>query len=176
VVKKFKKRFIEVLTGHASPGQIAFAISTGIIVGLNPFFLPFQTGICLAIAFPLKINKPGIILGSLLPLPLIFPFAFFASLLGGMLTGNKNIITMQKISQSFADLRFQNFAQMCSEYGIKGLGYPFVSLWHNTKWFIGHFFLGYFVAGIFIFIVTFCIFRFLAKKLQKQEKYKSNEA
>ncbi len=158
-----KQKFIAAFTANASPNQIAWATALGVFIGLNPFLVGLQSIAAIGTAFIFRVNKPGILLGSLLPFPFWIPFIFLASKIGCLLMGAETLVTMENIKSAIENANFGLYGKYLSDMGVKGIVYPFYNLWLNTKSFLVYLCIGYLVLGVPISAFCFLIVRITVK-------------
>jgi len=87
ITSRFRERLAAVLGANDPPERIAAAWALGIGVALSPFFF-LHTILALALAFALRLNKPDVMLGTLVMNPWTQPVYFLAAIkLGSSVTG-----------------------------------------------------------------------------------------
>ena len=71
--QKVKETYYRLLYEHGSPHQLAMAFALGVFVGVSPF-LGLHTLMALGFSYLLRLNKPAILLGTMIFNPLFAPF------------------------------------------------------------------------------------------------------
>jgi len=102
--QKARDIFFTLLREHISPYKLALAVSLGIFWGVSPFW-GLHTVLALATAFILRLNKPAILLGTLVANPLFAPFLIFISLESGcwLLYGSFSPLSFESAKSLFRD-------------------------------------------------------------------------
>lgn len=87
IARHFRERLRAVLGANEPADRVAAAWALGVGIALSPFFF-FHTVLALALAFLLRLNKPDVVLGTLIMNPWTQPVYFPAAVwLGGTVTG-----------------------------------------------------------------------------------------
>lgn len=85
-IRRWAERLLHI---HDTPERTAKAFAVGVAVGFSPF-LGLHTGIGLALAFALNLNRLAVLLGMWVNLPwFIAPFYALATALGAWILGSK---------------------------------------------------------------------------------------
>src|SRR5262245_61606360 len=86
VVERWAERLLHI---HDSPERTARAFALGVLIGFSPF-LGLHTGMGLALAFALNMNRVAVLLGLYSNLPWIIPgFYALATAFGAWITGTR---------------------------------------------------------------------------------------
>ena len=78
-IYKFRETFQSLLFEYGSPRQLALAVALGVFIGVSPF-IGLHTILAILFSFLLRLNKPAVLLGTLIFNPLSAPFLIFISL------------------------------------------------------------------------------------------------
>ena len=89
VRRHLRQRIDQLLSEHASPERLGWAIGVGVFCGLSPL-LGFQFLAALALAWLLRLNKLAVMVGLQISAPPFTPLVIFAELqLGSLLLHGK---------------------------------------------------------------------------------------
>ena len=87
ITRHFRERLAAVLGANDPPDRVAAAWALGVGIALSPFVF-LHTILALALAFVLRLNKPDVVLGTLVMNPWTQPVYFLAAIrLGSSVTG-----------------------------------------------------------------------------------------
>jgi len=104
-----------VLKQHATPARLGWAVAWGVFVGCSPL-LGLQTVIALGLAFPLKLNRAAVLLGTQISFPPMTAVILFADAQLGecVLRGQWLPITVEGMKQlGWRNLGVRLFVDMC---------------------------------------------------------------
>jgi len=107
IKKKGMKKFFaeEVLGSNDSPKKKALSIALGLFIGLSPFW-GLHTLLVFGAAFLFRLNKPIAFAFSNISLPPFIPFILYLSVqIGGWVTGEKLVFSLDTISENFLALK-----------------------------------------------------------------------
>ncbi len=138
-LKKVRETFYYILFEYGSPRKLALAVSIGVFFGASPF-IGLHTILALLFAFLLRLNKPAILLGTLVFNPLSAPFLIFFSLEIGswLMYDNLLILSVEEIKIILKDPNWMDlFKEFILPYFwgsiIVGIVLSFFSFW-ITLW------------------------------------------
>lgn len=80
---------------HASPARLGLAVGLGVLVGCTPLY-GLQTGLGLALAFVLRLNKLAVVLGTQISIPPVAPLLAFGSIQLGALLRTGEPLTLDR--------------------------------------------------------------------------------
>ena len=85
----------------ATPVRLGVAVGVGVLFACTPFY-GLQVVLALLVAWPLRLNKIAVALGTQLSIPPLFPFIAFASIsIGGLILHGKLLpVTRAQISNT----------------------------------------------------------------------------
>lgn len=105
-----RARLHRLLAEDARPVRLGAAVAVGVLFGCTPFY-GFQTLLALAVAWPLRLNKVAVVLGTQVSLPPLIPLVVF----GGANLGER-ILEGRWLPLSLAEIRAAPAAQLAKEF------------------------------------------------------------
>lgn len=88
---------------HASPARLGLAVGVGVLVGCSPLY-GLQTGLGLALAFALRLNKLAVVLGTQISIPPLAPLLAFGSIQLGALLHSGAPLTLDRSALAWREL------------------------------------------------------------------------
>ena len=133
--KGIREQFRSLWLSHSSPRRLAFGLALGVFLGASPLW-GLHTLLAIALAFMLGLNKPAVLLGTLVSNPLLAPLLIFLSLEvgSGMLYGRAANLSVEEIK---ALIEAPDTRQIMNEYllpycagsVVVGLVFAFLTFW-----------------------------------------------
>ncbi len=116
--KDIKEKLGDLIRENSSPQKVAFGLAIGVAVGISPFY-GFQTILAIALSFLFGLNKPAILIGSLIGLPWFYPFFMLLHYsMGKMILGPEDSILLDRIS---LHTLYSVFPKLLLGYAIIGI-------------------------------------------------------
>jgi uncharacterized protein (TIGR03546 family) len=138
-----RQQFRSLWLSHSSPRRLAFGLALGVFLGASPFW-GLHTLLAIGLSLFLGLNKPAVLLGTMVSNPLFAPFLIFSSLEvgSGILYGRAAQLSVEEIK---ALLEAPDTRELMSEY-----------LWP--------YFVGSLVVGLLLALLTFWIALWSARR------------
>jgi uncharacterized protein (DUF2062 family) len=120
---------------HSSPRRLAFGLALGVFVGASPLW-GLHTVMAIVLSFLLRLNKPAVLLGTLVSNPLFAPFLIFFSLEAGsgILYGRPAQLSVEEIkalmeAPDTRHLMNEYLLPYCAGSVVVGLVLAFLTFW-----------------------------------------------
>jgi uncharacterized protein (TIGR03546 family) len=112
--KRIRDPFRALWLSHSSPRRLAFALALGVFLGASPLW-GLHTLLAIAFALLLGLNKPAVLLGTLVSNPVFAPLLIFLSLEAGtgLLYGRTAHLSLEEIKTL---LETPNARELLNEY------------------------------------------------------------
>jgi uncharacterized protein (DUF2062 family) len=133
--KGIRESFRSLWLSHSSPRRLAFALALGVFLGASPFW-GLHTLLAFALSFVLGLNKPAVLLGTLVSNPLLAPFLIFLSLEAGsgLLYGRAAHLSIEQIealmdAPDTGEIMNEYLLPYCVGSLVVGLVLAFLTFW-----------------------------------------------
>lgn len=141
--KRIRDQFRSLWLSHSSPRRLALSLALGVLIGASPLW-GLHTLLAIALSFLLGLNKPGVLLGTLVSNPVFAPFLILLSLEAGsaLRYGRAANLSLEEIKTL---VEAPDTRELLNEYLL-----PYC--------------LGSVVVGVFLAFLTFWIALWLARR------------
>jgi len=133
--KKLREQFRALWLSHSSPRRLALALALGVFLGASPLW-GLHTLLAIALSFLLGLNKPAVLLGTLVSNPLLAPLLILSSLEAGsaILYGRAAHLSVQEIkvlieAPDTRELMNEFLLPYCAGSVVVGLVLAFLTFW-----------------------------------------------
>ena len=133
--KGIREQFRSLWLSHSSPRRLAFGLALGVFLGASPLW-GLHTLLAIALSFMLGLNKPAVLLGTLVSNPLLAPLLIFLSLEAGsgILYGRPAHLSVEEIKALMEGpdtrgLMHEYLLPYCAGSVVVGLVLAFLTFW-----------------------------------------------
>jgi uncharacterized protein (DUF2062 family) len=133
--RRIRDQFRSLWLSHSSPRRLAFGLALGVFLGASPLW-GLHTLLAIALSFMLGLNKPAVLLGTLVSNPLLAPLLIFLSLEAGsgILHGRAAHLSVEEIKTLMEgpdtrELMNEYLLPYCAGSVVVGLVLAFLTFW-----------------------------------------------